>query len=94
MWGVRVPAWLCNLLSIAALEAMQIQTLASQPFLRICLRPYAPRPIAMLLMILPALTNAELRGTSSLSVLPNEQWLKEILDIVKYIILQLCQWLL
>jgi len=76
-WGVRVPAWLCNRLSIAAQGTMQTQRLANLPYLHISLRLFAQRLIVLLLMTLPASTNAGLPGMLSLSALLREEESKD-----------------
>uniref|UniRef100_A0A6N2KIW5 Uncharacterized protein n=1 Tax=Salix viminalis TaxID=40686 RepID=A0A6N2KIW5_SALVM len=81
LWGVRVLAWPCNRPSIAAQGIMQTHRLASHPSFPIYLRLYAPRPIVMLLMTPPALTNAGLRGMLSPSVLLNEGQHSSCLEI-------------
>lgn len=69
LWDVKVHAWLCNLLNIAAQGIILTQKLASLLFLLISLRLYVLRLIVMHMMTLAALTDAGLQDMLSPSAL-------------------------
>jgi len=69
LWGVKVHAWLCNQLNIAAQGIILTLKLASLHFLLISLRLYVLRLIVMPMMTLAALTDAGLQGMLSPSAL-------------------------
>lgn len=75
--GARVRAWPCSLPSTVAQESTLILKPANQLCLQICSRLYVRRHIVMHLMILQALTNAELHGMLSLFALQNEDHMKK-----------------
>lgn len=72
-WVARVPVWLRNQIGIVALESLLTRRVASQQFLLISSRPFAPGLIAMPTMILVHLRHAGPLGMLLPSALPNDQ---------------------